>query len=89
MTVETHTSRYCGWHSKALQIASEELDRARGNLAEALSLVEDALLQVEDADKVSDPHEVFYMQLADDGEAIRKWSRAPFVGGRKCRVALP
>lgn len=36
----------------------------------------------------SEPHEVFWMQPADDGQSIRKWSRTPFEGGRKCRVEI-
>ena len=35
-----------------------------------------------------EPHEIFYMQLSDNGENIRKWSRSPFDGGRKCRVEI-
>jgi len=35
-----------------------------------------------------EPHEVFYMQLAKDGSSIRRWSRSPFDGARKCRVEV-
>jgi hypothetical protein len=34
------------------------------------------------------PHEVFYIQLSDDGSVIRKWARSPFDGGRMFRAAI-
>lgn len=50
-----------------------------------MRLADELLVEIE---RACEPHEVFWMQMADDGESIRRWSRTPFEGARQCRVAL-
>ena len=44
---------------------------------------------VERLARANEPHELAYVQFSDCGQHIRKWSRSPFEGARKCRIALP
>lgn len=50
--------------------------------AKALAM---AALQTAD---VNDPHEIAWIQFSDCGQHIRRWSRTPFEGARRCRIAL-
>lgn len=75
--------------SLALQLMAADkaavfADCQRGSPAWARKLAE----AIADDAEASETHELFWVQLADDGSAIRKWSRSPFSGARKCRASL-
>lgn len=53
------------------------------------NLPSDPVEALEQMARSCEPHEVFWLQFADDGSTIRKWSRLPFDGARACRVGMP